>query len=226
MIPASPLPDISSPHPLPLLPLNNLVEAVLIPAPIPDPNQIQVLPTPAIEEPLAPAIEVMPAPALPAIQEPLDQVLAEPPAIAEPPAVPVLPKQPVLRPAPVVQPEGHQEEPRHSLCLKMKELSGGASKSHKGGTSNSSSGNAILQHFPYVNLSDLEIISLFEVRDLSLGTSSEEKLRVVAHLKSLSRTRFSSACSDLISTRPPIPPVDISHNILAIPPKSPSVIND
>lgn len=127
--------------------------------------------------------------------------------------------------APVPQPQeivpapqeaaGDLEETRYSLRLKMKELKGGSSKT-KGSKTNSSSGNYILDQFPYVNLSDQEIISLFEVSGLCLGSSPTDKLRVVNHLKNLSRSRFSAACADIIPSRPSAPLVDISDVLLSI----------
>lgn len=105
----------------------------------------------------------------------------------------------------------------------MKELTGGPNRRVRGG---STSGNNLIQQFPYINLSDHEIIELFEVSGLSLRHTIEEKLKVVAHLKTLSNSRFSSACADLIPKRPPIPPVDLSEIILSINNESPNSAND
>lgn len=105
----------------------------------------------------------------------------------------------------------------------MKEV-GGPSKSK--GKQGSYSGNTIVKQFPYINLTDQEIISLFEVSGLSLGSSLEDKLKVVAHLRSLTRSRFSESCLDLIPKIPPIPPLDISEVIMAIEPEKTNVSND
>lgn len=101
---------------------------------------------------------------------------------------------------------------------------GGPSKNK--GRQGSSIGNTIIKQFPYINLTDHEIISLFEVSGLSLGSTLEEKIKVVAHLRSLTRSKFSESCLDLIPKIPPIPPLDISEVIMVIESENRNVSND
>lgn len=97
-------------------------------------------------------------------------------------------------------------------------MKGGSGKPRRGGRAGcSSSGIPILTEFPYPSLTDQEIISLFEISGLKLGDTLDQKLRVVKHLRTLSRARFQSTCTEVISSRAPdatIPILDIGQPIL------------
>lgn len=250
-IPDTPLPDIASPQiPPPLLPQPNTqpinqIQMIPIPdpiqpIPIPIPEPIQMIPIPEPIQPIpiqAPPLndpEINPqAPLEGEPQEMVPMEAAVPPVdqvgqlqgpipapLEHPPAA--IADQP---PAPQVQaaPEMETEETRHSLRLKVNRT-GGPTRTR--GRQGSSSGTTIIQQFPYINLTDQEIISLFEVSGMCLGHNLEEKLKVVSHLRLLSRSRFSDTCMDLIPKIPPIPPIDISSVILSIEPESTIVSND
>lgn len=238
----SPLPDVTSPpipDPLPIgsdIPLiepmfergmgNQIILSAATENPQPEPTLVPIQGVPQENpEPVLEPILVQEIPQAAVIQ-PVHQnetvLVPQPDMPAQDP--PVQPRQIAQRAPPVpAAAGGDTEETRHSLRLKVKELTGGPSRRPRGG---STSGNNLIQKFPYINLSDHEIIELFEVSGLSLGPTLEEQLKVVAHLKTLSTARFSSACANLIPKRPSTPPVDLSDIILSINNESPNSAND
>jgi hypothetical protein len=85
-------------------------------------------------------------------------------------------------------------EPRHSSRLQQKQsTAGGTSKSIYVVARPSSSGtstDSLLDHFPVVNFQDVEVISLFEELDFSLGSQKDIKIIVVTKFRSLLKSRF------------------------------------
>lgn len=224
-LPDQPLPDIASPQvPVPNPPGD--IEAPIPPLP-PIIPAVQAPPDAPQVDPAVPVVQVHP-------EAPLHTPDPDAP-VMDPPAPVMDPLAPVMDPPAPVPPHRGQgadsDETRHSLRLKLKDTQGGTSK-NKRGNRNTTSGTDIIQQFPYVNLSDKEIISLFEVSGLGLGSSFEDKLKVVQHLRLLSRSRFSTACSDLVATKSPDlfatppPSLDISSTILDISPEIPSYLDD
>lgn len=231
-VPEAPLPQPAALIPIPEIPLPEPAipvpeEAIPIPViPIPNPVPIALIPEIIIQPVPVNAVIAAPAPAAPAyavnVANPKPAPARVPaPANAVPaPAAPAIAVNAAIQdpapprvPAPVSAPQT-EEEIRHSLRLKLK---GGSSKPRRGGRGGSSSGIPILSEFPYPSLSDQEIISLFEISGLKLGDSLDQKLTVVKHLRSLSRTRFQNACTEIISSRAPdaiAPILDIGQSIL------------
>lgn len=105
------------------------------------------------------------------------------------------------------------EEARHSLRLKAKE---GAPK-NKGGKSGASSGNIIISTFPYIHLTDSELIELYSISGFYLGSDLDEQLSTVQKLRNISISRFQSSFSDILSVKNPVPtitPTDLTQLIL------------
>lgn len=182
-----PLPH-STPLPLPTPQNPASSEPPSQPILAPSSQLIPALPSQPISPPLS---QPIPAPTPPPAPEP------EPPANVEiQEAVPAQPEVQQGNPVPAadleVAPNPPPEEPmapriggrshptisdeaRHSLRLKAKE---GAPKK-RGGRSGASSGNVIISSFPYPNLSDLELIELYNISGFNLGDNLEEKLGIV-----------------------------------------------
>lgn len=110
-----------------------------------------------------------------------------------------------MAPGPATQPRGRaqptaSEEARHSLRLKAKEVAGKT----RGGKSGATSGNVIISTFPYIHLSDTELVQLYDISGFKLGHSEEENLDTVKKLRSLSYSKFQSSLSDILSTKQPV----------------------
>lgn len=215
-IPDNPLNPIPNPEPVPQEPLPvpapqpEAPDALEIPGPepvpVPQPNPV---PEPLPEAPDAPEIpgpEPVPQPdPIPEIPVPDPAPIPNP---VEQPDLEILANLPIAAPAPPRQDRGPaqltaSEEARHSLRLKVKD---GAGTSRRGRTG-ASSGNAIISSFPYVHLTDLELIQLYEISGFSLGSSEEEKIDAVRKLRSLSNARFNTSLSSILSTKSKIPPI-------------------
>ncbi|KAF3341597.1 hypothetical protein FCM35_KLT00235 [Carex littledalei] len=181
------------------------------PDPLPDgpPTLEASAPVQLTEPDVVPTLETVPPPeTLIASAEIPSEIPAAPAALDPTPATVTA----TNRPAPSQdrgkgQPTA-SEEARHSLRLKVKE--GTAKK--RGGKSGASSGNVIISSFPYIHLSDSELIQLYDISGFHLGSSEKEKLDAVTRLRALSHSRFLSSFSDVLSSKPSVPsskPVDL-----------------
>lgn len=73
------------------------------------------------------------------------------------------------------------------------------------------------------------MVNLYEVSGLSLGDTIDHKLQAVKHLRTLSRARFQSACSEILSSRAPdatLPILEIGQTILNTTPDDNLSLND
>jgi hypothetical protein len=57
--------------------------------------------------------------------------------------------------------------------------------------------NPLLDHFPFVNFQDAEVISLFEKLGFSLGSQEDIKIAVVTKFRSLLKSRFKKIAKDM-----------------------------
>lgn len=160
---------------------------------------VNILAVPEAQAPPVPAQVVQVAAPAPALQAVVNELAAP----EEPPVpIPVVQAAAVEQPVPEAQAPRSRpgtiaaDEARHSLRLKVKE---GASKS-RGGKAGTSTGNVILNSFPYVHLTDLELIQLYEISGFNLGNSDFDKLETVHKLRSLSHSRFHNTFSDILGT--------------------------
>jgi hypothetical protein len=82
--------------------------------------------------------------------------------------------------------------------------------------------DSILDHFPFVNFSDSEVISLFENIGFSLGHKENIKINVVNRFRSLLKSRFKKIVTDIqdkykhSKTNKYIALIDIIDEILSI----------
>lgn len=108
----------------------------------------------------------------------------------------------------------------------MKEVAGKGGAN--GGKSSGSTGTVIISQFPYVSLTDKEIISLYKISGFTLGATEEEQLQTVQCLKSLSKAQFTDSLSSVLSTKvsDPSKASDISGLILDTLSVEPSSTND
>jgi hypothetical protein len=82
--------------------------------------------------------------------------------------------------------------------------------------------DSILDHFPFVNFSNSEVISLFENIEFSLGHKENIKINVVNRFRSLLKSRFKKIVTDIqdkykhSKTNKYIALIDIIDEILSI----------
>jgi hypothetical protein len=82
--------------------------------------------------------------------------------------------------------------------------------------------DSILDHFPFVNFFDFEVISLFENIDFSLGHKENIKISVVNRFRSLLKSRFKKIVINiqdkhkLSDNSKDVALIDISDEILSI----------
>lgn len=62
--------------------------------------------------------------------------------------------------------------------------------------------------FPYIHLSDSELLELYRISGFNLGASDKDQLDNVKKLRALSHDRFQSSFADILSTKSSVPPTN------------------
>jgi hypothetical protein len=105
-------------------------------------------------------------------------------------------------------------EVRHSSRLQQKQV--------KGAGPSGVGTDSLLDHFPFVNFTDSEVISLFENIGFSLGHKEDIKVSVVSRFRSLLKSRFKKIVINIqdkykhSASSKDIALIDISDEILSI----------